>query len=336
MSSVISLTDAMRLATQKIAIGVRDGKPNASAVSDFIELTKLLPLTKLGQHESAIRRASYVSPARKRLPWSRRPVAHRFTVTWFDLFSRDGFRRERVLKTTKAGAPSSFLLAVLLRRLNDWVPQVREAARETAGLVLLKTDADIISDVAWVILPARSSWRRLDRHDQLVLDTIVDRPEVASALAKKLVNASSGPAATVLRQASRRPSLDRFLPQLASVALQPSVRALAYRMLLERETKWHVGWEWKWTDKSLGERVREPVYEKRSILLDVDFISLLRSAINDRSARVRRVADDTLVKKRNEVSAFILPMARQLATDAYPSIAQRGQFILDKLATSTD
>lgn len=335
MSSDISIPSALRIAAQEIALSIRDGRPNDAAITDFIEQTKSQPLTKIAQYESAIRRASYVNPAPKQMSWHRRPSAHRFAISWFDMFSYDGFRREQAIRTTTSGAPNSFLLAVLLRRLNDWVPQVREAARESVGLVLSRTDVEIVSEVAWVTLPVRSSWRRLDRNGELVLDTIADRPEVASALASKILSASSGPAAAVLRQACRHSSLDGFLPQLALTAIEPAVRALAYRMLLEQEAKWHVGWQWRWTNKSLGERVREPKLEKRTILLDIDFISTLQSAIKDRSASVRRVAGDTLVKKRNELGSLILPMARQIASDEYPSIAQRGQFILDKLETST-
>jgi hypothetical protein len=56
------------------------------------------------------------------------------------LFHGDGHLREAALKKMEGGAPNAFCFAAIAWRLNDWVPQVREAARNCALRVFPVTD----------------------------------------------------------------------------------------------------------------------------------------------------------------------------------------------------
>ena len=333
--SKFKLSPPLHDAVFHVATSILNGKLDDDALASFVEQTNSITLKHIAQCESEIRSVIYKAQyehGRHQL-WKRRKD-HRFIVPWFDLFSGDGFRRERALRTIKSGAPTAFLLAILLRRLNDWVPQVREAARIAVKDVLAESDTEIIVSVAWVLLPVRSTWGRLEDRDLQVLDTIADRESVASRLADTIERADSGPAATILRQASRRPALDKFLPRLAKQAVQPAVRALAHRMLLQRQAVWQVGWQWRWTDKSLGERVKEPKLSIRSIDHALSEAQLIEAAANDPAASVRRVAGDGLVTKKGNLTEFELEIARQLETDPYPSVAERGRFVLQENASS--
>lgn len=321
----------MQDAIRRIASAIRMGRCDPAALTVFIDETSSLPLSNIAQYENAIRRISYdIQPMPRVLPWQRQPDAYRFAVPWFDLFSANGFRRERVLRTVMTEAPSAFLLAVLLRRLNDWIPQVREAAHKAARHAVATSSVDIVVDVAWVLLPARLTWRRTGPEGQAIIDSLPNRPDVAKSICQKILREPAGGASAVLHEASRCASLDEFLPELAASAIQPAVRAAAYRMLLTRRAVWSDGWAWRWTDKSMGERVRERTWVSRELTIETGIVPTLTSALSDPSPAVRRVAGDVLISHQAELGEVALALARQLETDPYPSIAERGRFLLSK------
>tara|TARA_R110000787_G_scaffold158145_1_gene272081 strand:+ start:109 stop:1116 length:1008 start_codon:yes stop_codon:yes gene_type:complete len=323
------LTPAMCKSVTVLATAERDGEMPPGAAEAFVDETMHLPLTRISDREHAIRMvANKVGARQKAQLGGRRRNAARGVTGWYDLFSGDGFRRERFLLEVNEGAPSAFLLAVFLRRLNDWVPQVREAARRAAENVLDSTSPDIVGDVLWSILSVKNSWKRMRGDESAVLDAGFERPGITPYLVRRLLSETAGPTARVLQQACRGAVLDPYLPRLAEAALQPAVRATAYRMLMEQRATWVDGWRWRWTDKSLGERVRESKIAERSLTIDVDLRVLLLAAANDPSAAVRRAAGDALISHRDELGDFVTVLAAKLATDPYPSIADRGRFIL--------
>lgn len=175
-------------------------------LASFIDATQSLPLQAIPRLEAKIRAASRIQlpPIRVTkktsikdiLKRAEREKPHRFTVPWFDIFSHNSFRREKALRTVREGAPSVFPLAVFLRRLNDWVPQVRLAARETVDDLLARTDKQIIVEALWYTLPSRDSIRRLKSAEALVLEQIPVRKEVAEGLAQRggLRESSKSPA----------------------------------------------------------------------------------------------------------------------------------------------
>ena len=98
-------------------------------MSSLVDVTSQLPLSNLNYWERLIRlefsSALESSSPPKRKIWSK---PSQF-LTWLDLISWDGYKREKTLRTITGAAPNSFFFALAIRRLNDWVPQVREAAR---------------------------------------------------------------------------------------------------------------------------------------------------------------------------------------------------------------
>jgi len=329
MSQRPTLSDSMQSAIRRTAAAISDGRHDVGALAEFIEETESLPLSNFGGYESAIRSVAYVlEPPRRRFSWQQPPKEYSFPVPWFDLFSGNGYRRERVLRAVKAQAPSAFLLAMLIRRLNDWVPQVREAAQDTVRHALKTSPADMVTEVAWAMLPVRTTWNRIDADGVAIVESISERSDVVEAIFRKLMGAPTGRPSIVLREVSRRANLDAFLPELAASAVQPALRAAAYRILLNRRVVWPDGWAWRWVDKSMGERVRERVWVSRELTVATDFVSTLTAAMQDSSPAVRRVAGDVLIAHRAQLGDIALRLARDLQTDPYPSIAERGRFVL--------
>ena len=124
-----------------------------SAVSEYIRATSFLSVAKLEDWERAFRYEIYVEPHSSSKLFTLRD--RRLPIPWLDLCHGDGYLREKALRSLREGAPNGFLLAMVLRRLNDWVPQVRAAARISAKEVLEKSDAEIVVSVAWMCLFSR-------------------------------------------------------------------------------------------------------------------------------------------------------------------------------------
>jgi hypothetical protein len=116
--------------------------------------------------------------------------------------------------------------------------------------------------------------------------------------------------------------------KLAGDSIQPSVRAKAYRSLLEGRMTWVAGFKWVWTDKRWGKGRVDPVVGERSIVISEDVQTVLRKALVDRSPLVRRVAADQLILRRETMGADAIELAKALATDASPYIAERGCWVL--------
>lgn len=125
--------------------------------------------------------------------------------------------------------------------------------------------------------------------------------------------------------------LDKDLADIAKNAVQPAVRATAYRAQLTGRFAWVQCRKWKWTDvrtckgklqKVLGER---PLEEAPPLLETMDL------AASDRSCIVRAVAAEALVREMNVLGGSAVPLTRRLASDSSPRVAERGAFILQRL-----
>ncbi|MBE7384008.1 MAG: hypothetical protein F6J95_021645 [Leptolyngbya sp. SIO1E4] len=257
--------------------------------------------------------------------------SRRLLIPWLDYCNEDGYRRERALRSSHEGVPNGFLFALVLRRLNDWVPQVRAAAREHLPKMAANTKPEHILEALWVILPHLHSWGRLQVEDLEVLMNLLSVDGVPSQLESKLIEVTAGPAALILGQAGRKPVLDKFLPTISEKAVQPAVRAKAYRSQLEERIVWFEGRKWVWTDIRWCQGRYEPVLGERKIRVYRAFFETLEKAARDDSPVVRRVAGNALMAKLNSVGADALPIAELLSRDPYPSVAERGKFALERL-----
>lgn len=300
-------------------------------MSALVDATSQLPLSNLGYWEKLIRRqfssALESTPQPKWKLWSKQDSF----LTWIDIISWNGYKRERTLRTLTGAAPNSFFFALALRRLNDWVPQVREAARETLPETADASDPNHVVDALCITLPHWNSWGRMDNADKRVLLEIVSSERVAAALIEKLLTATSGPMTAIFSQVGRTSILDGRLDEIANEAVQPALRAKAYRSQFEGKLTWFEGREWEWTDIRYCEGRLKPIVGERRLSPGSPFIETLRSAAFDPSPMVRRVAAEMLIRELDTLGSESLQLADRFACDASPSVAERGRFALKRL-----
>ncbi|MDF7649995.1 hypothetical protein F3J38_21000 [Pantoea sp. Acro-805] len=300
-------------------------------ISKFTAVTGKLSLKRLDDWERLIRGEIFLS-LRNDSSKQENLGGHQVgSLRWMDICNADGFKRERALKTLSGGAPNSFLLALVVRRLNDWVPQVRAAARDVLPRIAEASDPEIIVDVLFITLPYWDSWGRMEDIEKEVLMKIVLMEKVADALKQRLLTSSSGPVSAVFSQAGRTTALDNFLTEISEKSVQPSLRAKAYRCQFESKFVWAEGLTWQWVDKVYGIKRHVPVLKERIISTTRPFIDILWMATTDRSPMVRRIAGEMLIKELDNIGDEASELANILASDLSPSVAERGRYALNDL-----
>lgn len=318
-------------AVRQIAQSVSSGRTVVVDMSGLVAATSNLSLTNLDVWERLLRwefsRELNASMPTRWMLWTQ-PIP---SLTWIDLCSEDGFKREKTLRTLSGAAPNRFFFAIAVRRLNDWVPQVREAAREKLPVIAQDTDPELVVDVLCATFPHWSSWGRLEDKDKQALLEIASIEKVGHSLKSRILSATSGPMVSVLSQAGCTEILDCHLDEIARKAIQPSVRAKAYRCLLEGKMVWCDGRKWEWTDKRYCKGQFKPILCERTVRVTSPFLETLKSAAIDRSPIVRRVAGEMLIRELEKIGTESLGLAELLASDPSPSVAERGRFALKRL-----
>lgn len=300
-------------------------------ISKFIAITGTLSLKRLDDWERLIR-GEIVLSLRNDSSKQGNLGSHQVgSLRWMDICNADGFKRERALKNLSGGAPNSFLLALVVRKLNDWVPQVRAAARDVLPLIAEASDPKVIVDVLFITLPYWNSWGRMEDIEKEVLMKIVLMEKVADALKQRLLTSSSGPVTAIFSQAGRTTALDNFLAEISEKSVQPTLRAKAYRCQFESKFVWAEGLTWQWVDKVYGIKRHSPALKERIISTTRPFIDNLRMATKDRSPMVRRIAGEMLIKELDNIGDEAFELATILASDQSPSVAERGRYALNDL-----
>jgi hypothetical protein len=303
-----------------------------AGISLLVEATSTLPLTNLDNWERLIRWQLSAALRVYKSSWEFGSEPYS-SFAWIDLCSGDGFKRETALQTLSGAAPNSFFFALAVRRLNDWVPEIRRAACNTLPLIAKATDPEIIVDVLFITLPYWDSWGRMGDVEKQVLMQIITLEKVTECLKQRLISATSGPMSSVLTQIGRAGTLDHYLADIAQSAIQPSLRAKAYRCQFEGKFVWRDGNKWVWTDKVYGRGRYMPLLGERSIYVLTPFMENLTMAINDRSPIVRRVGGEMLIKELESIGEQAITLAKMLASDPSPSVSERGKFALKTIDT---
>jgi len=248
------------------------------------------------------------------------------------IFHGDGTIREAALGKIVSGLPSPFLFAAIAWRLNDWALPVRRAAAECARRAFPLTDAPVIAEAAIALLSRENSWRRWTDERAILIETL-GRTDVASSLADIIRRKQTGAVASVLRRALQQESFDPYLQELAQEAAQPAVRAVALQTLIDGFANCPRGFERQWVDKSMGISRRVRTFDRRPLgpMASQTQATLRRQMIvsgtADRSAAVRKVALDGLIRFRDEI-ANADEIAAPLAVDQSSSVRERARFLL--------
>lgn len=304
----------------------------AARLMDRVALeTKSIAISRMDVWERSIRAESWAAERLASANAWKFWVRPRRFISWLDLCSHDGRKREATLRTICRGAPNAFLLALAFRRLNDWVPQVRTAARETIPELASNSEPEDVAHVLWSLLAHWNSWGRMQPPDRDVIAKIASSERVSVALRLKIMDTTVRPASLVLSQCARMGTFDAWIQEFAQGAVQPAVRARAFRWLLNGRAFWVVGYQWKWTDLAYCKGKLEPLFESRGISPMPTFRMTLDAAMADRSPMVRRVAAEFLISELHTLGGDALPLALRTALDVSRSVAERGSFALKKL-----
>jgi hypothetical protein len=242
------------------------------------------------------------------------------------IFHRDGRLREAALLKITGGLPSPFLFAAILWRLNDWAEPVRQAAYRCASRSFPATKSVIIARASAELLVRHLTWGRWQTERSL-LGELFDRSDVAEDLAVLMSVTTTGPQASILRYALRTPGLDQHLEQLASNAIQPSVRAVALGALIDRKVYWPSGSELRWIDKPMGLRRRQTIFDYRDLTTSLPVRNLIKRGLSDKSAVVRRVALNGIMGHMlgtEDAGALAAPFA----SDRSSSVREKATYIL--------
>ncbi|MGO4706659.1 hypothetical protein AB4072_12895 [Microvirga sp. 2MCAF38] len=242
------------------------------------------------------------------------------------IFHGSGYLREAALEAFDGPLESPFLFACIAYRLNDWVKEIRQAALACAERTFRQTAPDIIAKAAFILLPRVRDWHRWSE-EAAILEKTFSRPDVVERLALLIATEVTGPAGKALTFAMRHAEMDRHLMRISQVAVQPPVRALTLRILIEGRILWPEGIRKEWIDKSMGRYKLAVTYAERVIERPVSLDSLIAQGAADKAAMVRRVAADGLVRHRaslNEVDQ----LTAKFAADRSAAVRERAIFIL--------
>ena len=318
-------------AVKHFASTLNSGAKVVADMSSLIDATSQLPLANFDYWERLIRdefpKALKDANQPKWTFWSQ-PLQ---ILTWLDLISWDGYKREKALRTISGAAPNAFFFSLAIRRLNDWVPQVRAAAREALPLITQKTDSRHVVDALCIALSSWNSWGRIKEADKQVLIEIISRKDIVESFKHKLISSTAGPMSSLLTQLGRTPILDKYLGEISEKAVQPSLRAKAYRCQFEGRIVWIEGRQWKWTNIRYCEGRLKAVVSERKLEIATPFLELLRKSAIDGSAVVRRVAAEFLIRDLEKLGEKALPYAEKFASDASNPVSERGIFALKRL-----
>ncbi|WP_158972355.1 hypothetical protein [Chachezhania sediminis] len=218
------------------------------------------------------------------------------------MFHGDGRIRQEALRNLEGPLPTPANVYGLFWRLNDWVPQVRQAAYEALERVMPRTSAEVIVPALIAVLPNLNSWGRWSCAGPEAVHGILSRPDVSTKLVEIVRTTRQPRLGQVFHELSRNDWIDQHISDVFATAPLPHIRTMALDMLLSQRARWPTGETVRvWTDRSMGEYRTERSFRERELTVAVDLIALLRAGASDRSAMVRRRAADGLIALRHNL-----------------------------------
>ena len=182
-----------------------------------------------------------------------------------------GYERQRAIEAAR-DVNGAFCLGLLIIRLNDWVAQVRVAARYVLEQRLETCEHSLLLGCTTLVYSS-AHWGRIREADREWLKACFDQRIGSGALAAELIARRDGSAAKLARWLLRTPDLDRHLPEIAAQARHPSVRLAASKAIIAGAVDW-----------------RDGQRRMRPLTAPVDRHQTITMALVDRSPAVRQAA----------------------------------------------
>jgi hypothetical protein len=287
-------------------------------------------LARIHDLDQRLRYAMALAARSRNRPWWSVRKAPPDVDSFLDLAHHDGHRREATLRTPGLSLDVPLAWGLALYRLNDWVPEVRVAAREMLPIHAQSANPAVLATSFLATLLEDLQWLRVTDQEEQAMAAVFCVPGVAEVMRSKLIAAMTGPASRIARQASRFPDMDSQWEEVARQSVQPSVRAVATRILISQKAIYQVNWQeyqrcpsqtWRRSRRYLRERVAPT---------GLTFVEAIELSAQDRSAQVRRIAADALVRATHRLSREEWAIAEKLAVDRHASIRSLAQFVLQR------
>ena len=325
-----TMEDKIVSSVKEFANSIKQGGKISPDMSSLVDATSEIPLSNFEYWECLIRSEFSLAmkentPSKWKL-WSK-PIE---ILTWLDLTSWNGYKREKTLRTLSGAAPNAFFFSLAIRRLNDWVPEVRAAARDSLLELAKASDPEYVVEALRIALSNWASWGRIEDADKEILLKIIGNENIAQSFIQKLMYSASGPMTSLFSQLGRTPILDERLVKIATFAIQPSLRAKAYRSLFESRITWLEGRKWVWIDIRYGEKKKIPIVSERKLNVEVPILDLLQKSAKDQSSVVRRVSAEILIRELDTLGRMGKELADKFASDSSDAVSERGRFALKK------
>lgn len=158
------------------------------------------------------------------------------------LYHSDGYLREAALRRLPDHPVDAALVASVMMRCNDWVPEVQTAAREALSRLSISLTPDELAALLPFALGQARSWGRGGASS---VDVLAAHPAWREVLVGYFLTGTQGPLARTLRQSVADPRLDEALPRLAMQARSAHVRSVAAGFVLSGEARWATGRRWR-------------------------------------------------------------------------------------------
>ena len=249
------------------------------------------------------------------------------------LFHGDGRLRAASLEKLRGGVGSSFILAAIALRLNDWADMVRPVAWSCLSDVILRSPRGIVAGGLLAIWSKFDVWTRWKDQDRLV--ALLSQPERIDLLVEALLQVRTGAVAGLVRPLLARGVLDQALWRLAQHARHPVIRALAYEVVLYGGHRSVSAWEDRWIDKTALYGVRVPVawaVKPANGPLPPPGEAMALAA-TDRFALVRKTAAQVLIQVRDQLPNAA-EITRILAADRNRSVREIALYVAGRLSES--
>jgi hypothetical protein len=223
-----------------------------------------------------------------------------------------GYVREasvRAIRDIRGG----FALALLVHRLNDWVPQVAKAAERKLREVRPRLEDSVVaSDIEH--LWAFTRYGRVGAGGRQLINELVNSEGVLVAVCDLVSRSNDARAVRLSRRLLEWPLVDSLLPALARDHPNGGVRAVATQALLSGVHRW--------MSNGLHERV---------ILFEGSKRELAMAALADRSPKVQLAAVGWVVDNRKALDDAA-DLLMRFVTHPAPSVAWLAQFGLSELS----
>jgi hypothetical protein len=179
-----------------------------------------------------------------------------------------GYVREAAVARVEL-IPGAFSLALLVVRLNDWVPQVRRAAELKLANFIPSLDHRIAADCIEYLWRFESLGRATHIGREIVR-ALVEDDRTGASVRDAILIGSGDRSARLVRLSLGTPALDQDLETFACNHRHPKVRAMAAKTALEGVYSW-----------------RERTLKKRALHIEIDRLALALRLLSDRSADVQ-------------------------------------------------